>query len=168
MGGQIAHCARIQRPRRPARTAIRRTLGGVPEDQETPTRLRLPPRLHAPLFWGLLGAVTVVALVQRWPGLNPSSLYLDDVWAAFLVKAAGAGEILEVRPPAPLGFLAVLKTLRAALGDRAWVLQVLPLAVQLVVHRDRRQRRRRSFLSAPFGLRPTLALVRGGEFIRRR
>src|SRR5437867_7109994 len=47
------------------------------------------------------GSLAALAAFQRWPGLNPSSLYLDDQWAASLIKAGSPGIWWEIMPQIP-------------------------------------------------------------------
>jgi hypothetical protein len=77
--------------------------------------------------------ITVVALIQRVPGLGPFSLFLDDQWIAILVRDASVGHILDLRPPVPLGFLLILKLVASVAGVGSTALQVLPFLCGLVV-----------------------------------
>src|SRR5206468_2400779 len=61
-------------------------------------------------------SLAALAAFQRWPGLNPSSLYLDDQWAASLIKAGSPGIWWEIMPQIPLGFLLIIKALFHAGG----------------------------------------------------
>ena len=71
------------------------------------------------------GSLAALAAFQRWPGLNPSSLYLDDQWAASLIKAGSPGIWWEIMPQIPLGFLLIIKALFHAGGRTDLSLQIL-------------------------------------------
>jgi len=75
--------------------------------------------------------LVALALYQRWPGLNPPSLWLDDLWVAVLAKDATLSGLLWGKSPCPPGFVILLKVLRAVAGQEPWVLQALPLAASL-------------------------------------
>jgi hypothetical protein len=77
-------------------------------------------------FPAALALITVVALIQRVPGLGPFSLFLDDQWVAVLVRDASISQIFSLRPPAPLGFLLLLKLVSSVAGAGSTALQVLP------------------------------------------
>jgi len=109
---------------------------------KTPHRFAADPtqwqsaRLKPALF--LLGLLlcTAAAAVRLMRGTAPDALWLDDQWVAALVRHASLFDLLHLLPPAPLGFIALLKV-TALLGagepgDAAWSLQVLPLTAALV------------------------------------
>ena len=50
-----------------------------------------------------LVALTGTALAQRWGGLNPYSLWLDDQWVVALVKHASLNDLVELGPRPPSG-----------------------------------------------------------------
>jgi hypothetical protein len=60
-------------------------------------------------------------------GINPDSLWLDDQWVATLALHASFVDLLELMPPAPLGFLLLLKLLTSVVGWGDWQLQLLPI-----------------------------------------
>jgi hypothetical protein len=77
-------------------------------------------------FPAALLLITLVAMVQRLPGIEPPSLYLDDQWVALLVRDASVGQILDIRPPASPGFLLILKAIAGVGGMAATTLQAMP------------------------------------------
>jgi hypothetical protein len=73
-------------------------------------------------------ALTVSACLARWPGLDPDSLWADDlVWGA-IVRAQDLGTMLSVPAHAPPGFFALLWGGYTVFGDPEWSLQLLPFA----------------------------------------
>jgi hypothetical protein len=82
------------------------------------------PRLAMGLFAALLAAVTLRTLFARLPGLNPESLWYDDlVWAA-LTRAEDLRSMLEHRTQAPPGFLVLLRVSRTLFRDPEWSVQL--------------------------------------------
>ena len=77
-------------------------------------------------------SLAALAAFQRWPGLNPSSLYLDDQWAASLIKAGSPGIWWEIMPQIPLGFLLIIKALFHAGGRTDLSLQILSFVCGLL------------------------------------
>jgi len=75
-----------------------------------------------------LGAVVVLRTVGAWSGgLDPQSLWADDLVWATLVKAPSISMMLSVPAHAPPGFFLALRVLHGMLPDPEWSLQVLPL-----------------------------------------
>ena len=71
-------------------------------------------------------AVTLSALFVRQAGLDPESLWYDDlVWGA-IARAGTMGEVLRVPAHAAPGFFLVLRGMRALFGDPEWSLQLVP------------------------------------------
>jgi len=64
---------------------------------------------------------------QCLPGLNPFSLWLDDLWVAYLAKSASISYLFAGKAPCPPGFILMLKAVGAILGDGHWQLQLIPL-----------------------------------------
>ena len=77
----------------------------------------------------LLIAATAMA---RLAGLNPASLWWDDLWVAALAKAS-LREALTTPAPAPPGFLATLWLFRRLTQDPEWSLQLFPFLCGLAV-----------------------------------
>ena len=77
----------------------------------------------------LLIAATAIA---RFPGLNPASLWWDDLWVGTLAKASLC-EALTVPNPSPPGFLFVLWILRRLVPSPEWSLQLFPFLCGLAV-----------------------------------
>ncbi len=91
--------------------------------------------------WSVPAGAVLLGLVCIWqslPGLEPPSFWLDDLWVATLAKFASLSKIIELKPPAPFGFLVIEKTMLAVFGQHDWPLQILALvsraaAVTLIV-----------------------------------
>ncbi len=88
-------------------------------------------RWRAPLLAIGLMALTGSALAQRWGGLNPYSLWLDDQWVVALVKHATLNDLVELGPPTPVGFVVVLKAFDQVGGSGTWRMQLLPFVLGL-------------------------------------
>jgi hypothetical protein len=84
------------------------------------------------LIIGLLALTGGTALRLR-AGIDPYSLWLDDQWVAVLAKHASPAEMLELKPPVPLGFLLLQRGLVATLGFGSWPLQLIPLTAGLAI-----------------------------------
>jgi hypothetical protein len=78
-------------------------------------------------------AVTFLALVLRAPGLDPPSLYLDDVWVGALTRIESIGKMAALHAPHALGFLLLEWLARRAFHDPEWSLQVLPFVAGLLL-----------------------------------
>src|SRR5438093_1522008 len=74
-------------------------------------------------------SLAALAAFQRWPGLNPASLYLDDQWVASLIKAGSLGIWWEIMPQIPLGFLLIIKALFHSGGRTALSMQILSVCL---------------------------------------
>lgn len=83
------------------------------------------------LALGLIGLLAV-ALYERWPALDPYSLWLDDQWVTVLARYASLRELFELGAPVPLGFVVMLKMVMTVFGDHAWTMQIAPLVFGLV------------------------------------
>ena len=68
----------------------------------------------------------------RFWGLDPPSLWLDDQWVAIVVSKMTWRQFIQLRPPVPIGFVAVLKLLASFLSDPEWPLQVFPAACSIL------------------------------------
>jgi hypothetical protein len=90
-------------------------------------------RRERALFWGAIAAVDLLALSLRLPGLAPQSLYLDDAWVALLARDASLPDLLAIKPPHPVGFIALLAIARRLLPGAELSLQLLPLAASLAL-----------------------------------
>jgi hypothetical protein len=67
----------------------------------------------------------------RAGGLDPPSLWADDVWMGAITRLDGLGAAVAVPAPVAPGFVAVLWWARQALGDPEWSLQIVPFACGL-------------------------------------
>lgn len=90
-------------------------------------------RRERALFWGAVAAVDLLALSLRLPGLAPPSLYLDDAWVALLARDASLPDLLAIKPPHPVGFIALLAIARRLLPGAELSLQLLPFAASLAL-----------------------------------
>lgn len=68
---------------------------------------------------------------QGFAALDPVSLWLDDLWVATLVKRASLVEVWQLKAPAPYGFIAIEKLVRAVFGDGQLQLQAAPYLARL-------------------------------------
>jgi hypothetical protein len=85
------------------------------------------PRSDVALLYALLVTATAIG---RFPGLNPASLWWDDLWVATL---ASLREALTIPNPNPPGFLLILWILSRAISNPEWSLQLLPFVCGLAV-----------------------------------
>src|SRR5262245_37432939 len=79
--------------------------------------------------YALLVGATAIA---RLPGLNPQSLWWDDLWVATLAKAS-LREALTVPAHTPPGFVLILWIFRRLISDSEWSLQLFPFLCGLFV-----------------------------------
>ena len=82
---------------------------------------------------GALAALCIVAAVLRGAGLDPASLWLDDQWVGIVVGQIDWRQYLELRPPVPIGFVAVEAWVAAVSSDPEWPLQIVPFLSTLAV-----------------------------------
>ncbi len=83
------------------------------------------------LVIGMVGLVTLGALLQRLPGLQPVSLWLDDQWVAVLATAAPISFVLTGDYPCPPGFVLLLKAVVLFAGAGELQLQMFPFLASL-------------------------------------
>jgi hypothetical protein len=83
------------------------------------------PAAIGPADIAIVGLLAVLAGVLRLDPLAPSSLWIDDAWAALVVKAHGAHDVLLAGVTAP-GFAILLKGWLAAAGFSELNAQLLP------------------------------------------
>ncbi len=69
-----------------------------------------------------------LGLYLRLFGIDPPSLWLDDQWVGIVVGRMSWGQVLELHPAVPIGFVAVLKGISALVPDPEVSLQLFPLA----------------------------------------
>lgn len=74
-----------------------------------------------------------LALTLRASGLDPPSLWLDDQWVGIVVTRMSWGEFFDLRPPVPLGFVALLKASISLVGDPELGLQLVPMACAVAI-----------------------------------
>ena len=78
-----------------------------------------------------LAAIVLAAVLARAGGLNPSTLWFDDVWVAALAKLPSAWAALSAPAPAPPGFVLLLWGVDKIGLDPEWGLQFVPFLVAL-------------------------------------
>ncbi|HKU44804.1 MAG TPA: hypothetical protein VJR89_41885 [Polyangiales bacterium] len=71
-------------------------------------------------------AATLYGLLQRLPGWNPASLWLDDEWVGIVVRRMSLPDFFHLRPPVPIGFVVVERALSSIFLDPEWSLQIFP------------------------------------------
>jgi hypothetical protein len=84
------------------------------------------------VFIAASAILVLLALYRIASGINPDSLWLDDQWVGALIRRATLGDFVEVLPPAPLGFLLLVRLMTSVLGWGSWQLQLLPIACFLI------------------------------------
>jgi hypothetical protein len=67
----------------------------------------------------------------RWPGLNPQTLWADDVWVGAMTRLP-LSTALSLPAPLPPGFVAMLTGMRALVADPEVSLQILPFVFGLI------------------------------------
>jgi hypothetical protein len=100
----------------------------MPLDLPTDTQER---RFSCAADAALAVALAAVALLLRLDPLGPSSLWIDDAWAALVSKADSAHDVLLAGVTAP-GFAALLKAWLAVVGFSELRAQLLPFVVGVV------------------------------------
>ena len=93
------------------------------EDQTILQRL-LPPLAYL--------ALVLAAIWARGGGLNPATLWYDDVWVAVLTKVSSPIDLLDIPAPGPLGFLSILWVARRMIEDPEISLQLIPFICGLI------------------------------------
>jgi len=84
------------------------------------------PERRASLMFGLAMLVLIAILAYRtFGGLNPESLWLDDQWVMTLVLHGETATLLEILPPAPLGFIVLLNAVTTLFGPGHWQVQLI-------------------------------------------
>ena len=78
-----------------------------------------------------LAAIVLAAVLARAGGLNPSTLWFDDVWVAALAKLPSAWAALSAPAPAPPGFVLLLWGVDKIGLDPEWGLQFVPFLAAL-------------------------------------
>lgn len=81
----------------------------------------------------ILAALLVVAwCAWRWSsGLNPETLWFDDVWVGVLAKQPSLAAALSTPAPTPPGFVFLSWFALRLFGDPEWSLQAVPFAAAL-------------------------------------
>jgi hypothetical protein len=80
----------------------------------------------------LVAGLVLRTVTARWPGLDPESLWQDDlVWGA-VVRAPDVSTMLGIPAHAPAGFFLALRSAYALFGDPEWSLQLLPFLSGIV------------------------------------
>ncbi len=97
-------------------------------------RIRMHYAAHAEQYAGAgkigvaaaLAALTLSTCLARLPGLNPESLWYDDLAWAAITRAQDLTSIFRAATHAPPGFLAMLWVFRVLFRDPEWSQQLLP------------------------------------------
>jgi hypothetical protein len=97
----------------------------------TSERVRvIADRAGRPAFVVLAIAAIAWTVWLRWPGLDPKTLWADDVWLASITKLP-LGTALAAPAPVPPGFVAALKGARQVIADPEVSLQLVPFLAGL-------------------------------------
>jgi len=88
-------------------------------------------RWRVPAFYAALVLLAIAGLVQRLPGLDPFSLWLDDLWLAVLTKHASSRFLLTGSSPCPPAFGLLIRWFTAIAGYGEWQFQMFPLVAGL-------------------------------------
>ena len=85
---------------------------------------------HSPagrlVFAVVVAGVTLGVILARLPGLNPESLWYNDLAWATLTRADSLRAMLRIPSHAPPGFLALLRVSRDLFSDPEWSVQLPP------------------------------------------
>ncbi len=81
--------------------------------------------------WIVALACCAISLVRRSSGLDPESLWLDDQWIALALREASFEQLIAMRIPVPLGFVALQKLIAPLQLDPEWPLQIVPMLAGL-------------------------------------
>jgi hypothetical protein len=79
----------------------------------------------------LVGVVAVRTVAARWAGLNPESLWYDDVVWAAVAWAPDVWTTLSVPAHAPPLFFLLLRVARGVFRDPEWSMQLLPFVCSI-------------------------------------
>lgn len=92
----------------------------------------LAKAVESPWLWVFLVLAIMESAAIVWAqGLNPPTLWFDDVWVASLAKLSSFWAVVTAPAPTPPGFLALEWLLHRAIPDPELSVQVLPFAVGL-------------------------------------
>lgn len=97
----------------------------VHADSSRDTRSRSKAFLAAIVF------VTAWAAFLRAPGLNPQSLWFDDLWVACLTRLPSLVDAAGLAVPVPPGFVAMLWCCRRIIPDPELAVQAVPFVASL-------------------------------------
>jgi len=95
-------------------------------------RLLRNRRLCSLLLFTAYGTVIWITWRARATGLNPPSLWLDDVWVAFIVKYADLSELWLYESTMPMGFAAISQWFHGLFKDPELSLQLFPVLCSLL------------------------------------
>ncbi len=79
-----------------------------------------------------VAVMTVIALMTRMQGLNPPSLFIDDLWQG-LLSGASLPDQFRLRSSAPIAFTALLGTALRLIPDPELSLQLVPFLAGLAL-----------------------------------
>ena len=83
-------------------------------------------------LWISVIVLTVVALITRSPGLDPPSLFIDDLWQG-LLSSMPLGDQIRLRSSSPIGFTALLGAALRLIPAPELSLQVAPFLAGLAL-----------------------------------
>lgn len=88
-------------------------------------------RITALGFWTATAFVTAWTAFVRSPGLNPRSLWFDDLWVASLTRLESLIDAVSLAVPVPPGFVAILWCCRRLVPDPELAVQMAPFLAAL-------------------------------------
>ncbi len=83
--------------------------------------------LASACFRGAFALCVLLLMSRLWKGIDPSSLWLDDLWTGIVIRRMSWARFFELRPPVPIGFVALGKFFAMLSSDPEWPLQLLPV-----------------------------------------
>ena len=90
------------------------------------------PSLRKALVVGAYAALVLTACLARANGLDPASLWFDDVWTGALMKTPSVPEMLRLQTHIPSGFLVAVRLATHIVPDWELALQAVPFLLSLL------------------------------------
>lgn len=90
------------------------------------------PSRRKAIVIGAYAALILTACLARAPGLDPPSLWFDDVWTGALMKTSGVAEMLRLQTHIPSGFLVAVRLVTHLVSDQELGLQGVPFLLSIL------------------------------------